>query len=195
MDIFTTQKLLDRLSSLLRSESRNLLHEHGLQPVQFEALYYLSICNRYSDTPMGVTEYLKQTKGSVSQTLKVLEKKGLIVKTADTNDKRVAHLSVTPNGRTLIDKILPSPSLQMANDFLNSQEIEKINTTLTTLLSTIQRANNFKSFGQCASCVHNIKSKSNDFFCGLTKEPLSQLETELICREHESDEFQLQPII
>jgi DNA-binding MarR family transcriptional regulator len=48
---------------------------HGLQPVQLEVLNYLSSCNRYSDTPMAVTEYLGQTKGTVSQTIKTLEKK------------------------------------------------------------------------------------------------------------------------
>ncbi len=74
------QQILERLASLLRSESRTMLLEHGLQPVQFEALQYIANCNRYSDTPMAVTEFLGQTKGTVSQTLKVLEKKGLIEK-------------------------------------------------------------------------------------------------------------------
>ena len=72
MDTQLPQQTLERLASLLRSERRNRLLKHGLQPIQFEVLYYLSICNRYSDTPMGVTDYLGQTKGTVSQTLKVL---------------------------------------------------------------------------------------------------------------------------
>ena len=81
MELLIAQQLLERLAGLLRSESRKLLSEYGLQPVQFEALHYLSNCNRYSDTPMAVTEYLGQTKGSVSQTLKVLEKKAKECKT------------------------------------------------------------------------------------------------------------------
>lgn len=185
MNTLITQQLLERLASLLRSESRNLLFEHGLQPIQFEALHYLSICNRYSDTPMSVTEYLGQTKGSVSQTLKVLEKKGLIVKTVDSDDKRVAHMAVSKEGRQLVNGLLPSPLLQSASDFLGAQNIAQINASLSTLLRTVQRANNFKSFGQCASCRHNIKSRTGDYFCGLTKEPLTKTETKLICREHE----------
>jgi hypothetical protein len=42
MDTLMTQQLLERLASLLRSESRSLLLKHGLLPVQFEALHYLS---------------------------------------------------------------------------------------------------------------------------------------------------------
>lgn len=182
MNTLITQQLLERLASLLRSEGRNLLIEDGLQPVQFEALHYLSICNRYSDTPSGVTEYLGQTKGSVSQTLKVLEKKGLIVKASDSNDKRVSHMTVTKEGRKLVNRVLPSPLLQAA---LDDQDIVKINASLSALLRAAQQANDFKSFGQCASCRHNIKSDTGDYLCGLTKEPLTRTEIQLICREHE----------
>lgn len=180
-----TQQLMERLTSLLRSESRNLLFEYGLQPVQFEALHYLSICNRYSDTPKSVTEYLTQTKGSVSQTLKVLEKKKLIVKTADSEDKRVAHMSVTKEGWVLIDKLLPSPLLQAADGLLSEHDSAQINTSLTTLLRAVQHANDFKSFGQCFSCRHNIKLGADEYQCGLTGESLTKIEIKLICREHE----------
>jgi len=188
MDTLITQQLLERLASLLRSESRNLLITYGLQPVQFEALHYLSICNRYSDTPMSVTEYLGQTKGSVSQTLKVLEKKGLIVKTTDSNDKRVSHMSVTKAGKELISHVLPSPLLKAAID---EQETVNINSSLSALLRSVQHANNFKSFGQCDSCRHNIRLDNGDYFCGLTKEPLTRIDIKLICREHEPNPKQI----
>lgn len=184
MDTLITQQLLERLASLLRSESRNLLIAYGLQPVQFEALHYLSICNRYSDTPMSVTEFLGQTKGSVSQTLKVLEKKGLIVKTTDSNDKRVSHMTVTKEGRKLVNRVLPSPLLQSAID---DKDTVKLNVSLSALLRSVQQVNGFKSFGQCVSCRHNIKSATDDYLCGLTKEPLSKIDITLICREHESN--------
>jgi DNA-binding MarR family transcriptional regulator len=185
MDMLIAQQLLERLAGLLRSESRKLLFEYGLQPVQFEALHYLSICNRYSDTPMAVTEYLGQTKGSVSQTLKVLEKKGFINKASDSSDKRVIHLAITVEGREIVAAILPSPILRLACDQLNKCEVSTINSSLAALLTATQKANGFKSFGQCASCRHNIKLDSGESFCGLTNEPLSTMDTELICCEHE----------
>ena len=185
MNILETQQLLERLASLLRKETRSLLLQHGLQPVQFEALYYLSICNRYSDTPMGVTDYLGLTKGSVSQTLKVLEKKGLIDKIPDNNDKRVAHMSLTKVARNLLDNIPPSPLLERANKLFSKENAATINTSLRSLLSSMQQANNFNTFGQCASCIHNITDSSGGHVCGLTKEALSVEDIELICREHE----------
>ena len=186
MNILKTQQLLERLAGLLRSESRAQLTQYGLQPIQFEALHYLSQCNRYSDTPMAVTEYLGQTKGTVSQTLKVLEKKGLLHKKADLDDKRVTRLEITEQGRQVVDEVLPSPVLQQAGLFLQGNELAATNRSLESLLIHLQQANRFKSFGQCVSCIHNLKTSANQYLCGLTQESLSQDETLLICREHDT---------
>lgn len=67
---------LERLTSLMRAWSREQPLVAELQSVQLSALHYLARCNRYSDTPLGVTEYLGLTKGTVSQSLKVLEGRG-----------------------------------------------------------------------------------------------------------------------
>lgn len=185
MKFLQTQQLLERLSSLLRSERRSVLFQHGLKLVQFEALHYLSICNRYSDTPMSVTEYLNQTKGSVSQSLKVLERKGLITKTTDSVDKRVAHLQVTKTGRQLVADLLASDQLNAALGGLGDAEISKVNASLSAILKSVQATNGFRSFGQCATCRHHKKLAANEFLCGLTEEQLTVADTELICREHE----------
>jgi DNA-binding MarR family transcriptional regulator len=185
MSIIKIQQLLERLAGLLRTEARTLLSEHGLLPVQFEALNYLSSCNRYSDTLMGVTEYLGQTKGTVSQTLKVLEKKGLIKKNPDQTDKRVAHMSVTTAGRKLVKSMPSSALLKSATKRLNKKDLASVEASLQLLLKSMQQGNDFKAFGQCATCRHNIRHSSNETICGLTNEALSSIDVELICREHE----------
>jgi len=184
MNTNQTQQTLERLSSLLRSESRALLSKYALQPVQYEALYYLSVSNRYSNTAKAVTEYLGQTKGTISQTLKVLEKKGFIEKQMDKADRRISHLTVTPAGRALILCLRPSPILQLTCQQLEDDDFMNINQSLTRLLSQLQAVNQFKTFGQCHTCIYNTRIDESKFFCELTEEPLSKAETSLICREH-----------
>lgn len=184
MNTNRTQQTLERLSALLRSESRALLNDYGLQPVQYEALYYLSVSNRYSNTAKAVTEFLGQTKGTISQTLKVLEKKGLISRQVDDVDKRISHLLVTPAGQALIKQLRPSPILNLTCQQLEVGEFDNINQSLTRLLSQLQAANQFKTFGQCHSCIYNVRVSKSQFLCDLTREPLSKAETGLICREH-----------
>lgn len=179
------QELLDRISSLLASETRGLLMASGLQPVQFDALYYLSNCNRYSDTPKSVAEFLGLTKGTVSQSLKALEGKGLIIKSTDLNDKRRTHIEVTAKGLKLIDKFSPSKILQQYSQQTTTKTQHALIGELTSLLSGIQQSQGNRTFGKCFTCVHNIRLTKTDFLCGLTKEPLAAKETQLICAEHE----------
>ena len=64
--------LLERLSSLTPVWFREHRQLSELQPIQLSALMYLGRCNRYSNTPLAVTEYFGLTKGTVSQSLKAL---------------------------------------------------------------------------------------------------------------------------
>ena len=184
MNTLIIQQILERLSSLLRSESRHQLAEFGLQPVQFDALCYLASCNRYSDTPKAVTEFLGLTKGTVSQSIKILESKGLVLKKTDTFDKRVTHLVVSEQGRALVESLMPAKMLQLACQGSTEAELYKTVAALRSTLRQVQDANGFKSFGQCQTCEHNHKREDGNYVCGLTKEPLSSQDVLLICVEH-----------
>jgi len=156
----------------------------NLQPVQLNALNYISHSNRYSNTPQGVTEYLGLTKGTVSQTLTVLESNELIQKIPDKKDGRVVHLVVTSAGRKLLRKAIPSPSMRDTWEGLDEQQQNSLVEGLKQLLSEMQKMNGMKAFGLCGTCRFNSKKGENKFFCELTQEGLSQKDTELICREH-----------
>ena len=67
---------LERLTRLMRAGE----HEGGLNPAQWEALRYLSRANRFSNSPIALTRFLGSTKGTISQTIKALERKGYIAK-------------------------------------------------------------------------------------------------------------------
>jgi DNA-binding MarR family transcriptional regulator len=176
---------IERLSNLLRNEARSSGAEYGLLPIQIEALHYLSICNRYSDTPMGVTEYLGLTKGSVSQSLKVLEREGFLSKKPDRNDKRITHLRVSKAGRALLRKEIPAPLFINACERLDQKSQAQISNRLEELLRAIQRTNNMKTFGVCHTCQYNqTNDAGNGHLCGLTQESLSSADIQLICREH-----------
>jgi DNA-binding MarR family transcriptional regulator len=175
---------LERLSNLLRTEARRSGTAYGLQPVQLQALHYLAICNRYSDTPLAVTEYLGLTKGTVSQTLMVLENKGLIAKTGDKEDKRVVHLKVTRTGKRLVQKAFPAQLLRAVCTRLSEAQQQRVIAGMKTLLLACQEANRMRSFGACHTCRHNQRTAEGGYLCGLTQEPLSSDDIMRICREH-----------
>jgi MarR family transcriptional repressor of emrRAB len=180
IDVFD---LIERMAALIRSEERKKCTELGLQPVHLQVLDYLSRCNRYSDTPAALTNYLGMTRGTVSQTLLLLAKKGFIKKTADTTDRRMVHLSLLDEGNAILKQARSSElfnqaaSLFKEHNFINNEEM------FMKALTSLQKANKSQSFGQCKTCQYFTTTPSG-FSCGLTKEQLSQSDGEKLCQEH-----------
>lgn len=177
--------IIERLANLLRQEVRAEGQRLGLQPIQQEALYYLSICNRYSDTTLAVTEYLGLTKGTVSQSLKVLENKALIRKEKDKNDLRITHLKVTEAGKQfLVDTCPPEKFTQAVRQLSDDKQAETAS-LMQDILKNYQQVTGRNAFGLCQNCKFN--QKNNDgIMCKLTNEPLTVSDIALICREYDT---------
>ncbi|TAN47699.1 MAG: MarR family transcriptional regulator [Methylococcaceae bacterium] len=184
MDAGLIYEYLERISHLLRANARRADSDGMLQPVQLEALHYLSRCNAYSNTPAAVTDYLGLTKGTVSQTLRVLESNGYVEKQADEKDGRVVHLLLTRKGRGLVESAIPPKNLRLGVDDLPPPMQEQLGTALYQLLGAIQRSNQLKSFGVCRTCRYNASLGQDSFRCELTGATLTPSDVTRICREH-----------
>jgi MarR family transcriptional regulator, negative regulator of the multidrug operon emrRAB len=180
VDVF---ELIERMAALLRSEERKKCTELGLQPVHLQVLDYLSRCNRYSDTPAALTNYLGMTRGTVSQTLLLLMKKGFISKTVDVKDRRVIHLSLLDEGNKVLMKARSSELFQQAATIFKADHIVDHDDIFANALTALQKANQSQSFGLCRTCRYFTQCSAG-FICGLTKESLSQNDSEKICQEH-----------
>lgn len=171
---------LERLASLYRSQLRHAANREGIQPVHVEILQYLLISNRYSNTAQALSEYLGQTKGSISQSLKLLEKDGYVQRIPCPEDKRVIRLHLTSKAQASMKRI--SKALMP-----NLGEAKEANHAVKSLLMEWQLKNNYQGFGQCQSCRFNRSLGNDQFQCGLTNAPLTKTEVKQICREHEFD--------
>lgn len=179
---------LERITNLLRADARRAESGGGLIPVQLEVLHYVAICNRYSNTPAAVAEYMGLTKGTVSQTLGVLETRGYLEKIPDTKDRRVVHLHLTAAGRELVGRALPPDRLKQGIRLLSAESLQQLTQSLQEVLQAMQKANRMRSFGVCGTCRHHIPLADDRTHarCNLTSELLSREDAEHICREHEA---------
>lgn len=178
----TAADTIERLSRLLRG----LEHETDLVPAQWQALRYLARANRYSRTPGALAQYLVATKGTVSQTVRALERKKLIRRQPDAADGRVVRLELTAGGQR---RLADDPARILA------EATQDIGTTLARdlieVLRRLQRGNDHRAFGQCASCRffrrdEAMGERGGPHRCGLTREPLSTADSAQICVEHEA---------
>jgi MarR family transcriptional regulator, organic hydroperoxide resistance regulator len=167
---------LDQLSNLLDASSRELASRHGLKRVQLRVLHYLARANRYSNTPKGVAAYFGLTKGTVSQTLRALQRKNLVRREADSADGRVVRLFLTDAGRAVAGSTYPVRWVASVDPGLGPP--------LAELVRELQRTRGGRSFGECRTCRRHRQLGAAEAVCGLTGERLSAEDAAGICLEH-----------
>jgi len=175
--------LLERLARVIQNEA----HHAGLKPTQWEALRYLARANRFSRSPGALTAYLGMTKGTVSQTLHALERKGLVEKKTAPTDRRGVAIDVTPAGTALLGED-PLEETQAAIGRLPAKDRAALAEALEKLLKTMLERRGGRPFGACRTCIHFRRGHAEGapHFCALLAEPLSEEDSTLICAEQEA---------
>jgi len=175
-------ELVERLGNLMRAELRKSGGDEALQPVHLQALIYLSKANRYSNTPQALAEYLGLTKGTVSQTLLLLDRRGLIERFEDDIDRRVVRLRLSSAGERLLYESQPALAWQNATRNISPNRIRNATSALREALMTLQDDNEGPVFGACHTCAWSQKLSQRIYRCGRMGDRLSGPETRKICR-------------
>lgn len=174
--------LIERLARTFQNDA----HTDGLKPTQWEALRYLARANRFSRSPRAVTAYLGMTKGTVSQTIGALERKGLVHKHVDPTDRRGVQLELTEAG---VNALLRDPvvALESATSKLTDIDQSHLSNGLETILRQLLQEREGRHFGACKTCRHFVSDdkQGSPFYCSLLGEPLTPADSEAICVEQE----------
>jgi len=141
--------LLDRIQRM----TRGLQYAQGLNPAQWDALRYVARANRYSRTPGALAQFLGTTKGTASQTINALEKKGLLTRCADPQDKRVRQIVLTDAGEALLARD-PLNCLDLAVRKLAPEVVEIVTAGLGQLSADLQERCGGADVGVCVQCGH-----------------------------------------
>lgn len=172
--------LLDRVARLAINEG----HADGLRPAQWEALRYLAAANRFSRTPKALCDYLGLTKGTVSQTLMALERKGLVAKAADPADHRIVRLALTDAGRRLLATRDARPFDRALAAMPHAARAE-LAAGLEDLVKRQLDLAGRRPFGLCARCRHFRADhpEGAPHRCALLGVALSAVDATRICAE------------
>lgn len=168
---------MERLTRLIRASE----HRDGLNPAQWEALRFLARANRFSNSPGALTQYLGATKGTVSQTLKSLEAKGLIVKTPRDGQRGSLSLELTPKA---IEALAADPWTRFSADAasLRGKIRRRLAKGLSELLTIELTRKGAPQFGICTECRYFREAASDTSpVCMLFDETLNETDTGRIC--------------
>lgn len=165
----------------MRAEARRVGTEEQLAPVHVEALVYLASANRYSNTPQALVNYMGLTKGTVSQSLLLLDRRGLIERYQDDLDRRVVRLRLSATGEQFLNESQPLAAWQQATRNISPNRIRNAVSALRESLLTLQSDNRSPPFGSCAGCRHFERLSARAYRCGLMGDRLTGPETRKIC--------------
>lgn len=99
MEISTTRILQfsQQFKKFYARQFAPLVQKSGLSMRELDVLLFLANNPNY-DTARDIAEFRTLAKSQVSQAVELLAAEGLLQRTPDANDRRVIHLSITPEG-------------------------------------------------------------------------------------------------
>jgi MarR family transcriptional repressor of emrRAB len=179
-------ELVERLGNLMRAEARRAGSDEQLAPVHVEALTYLANANRYSNTPQALSAYLGLTKGTISQSLLLLDRRGLIERYQDDIDRRVVRLRLSATGEQFLYDSQPQLAWIHATREISPNRIRNAVSALRETLTTFQSDRDGSPFGKCPGCRHFERLSARAYRCGLMGDRLSGPDTRKICWLYEA---------
>ena len=180
--------LLERLARVINNDASM----SELKPAQWEALRFFSQTNRFSSNPSALTAYMGVTKGTVSQTINALERKGLLKKNKVRGDRRAVNIVLTKRGLDMLGQD-PLQELALSLQDMTSEKLGVLSSSLEEVLVNAIKQRDAVPFGVCKTCQYfeQDSSQGAPHLCSLLEVPLSNEDSSRICREHTNSAIEL----
>jgi DNA-binding MarR family transcriptional regulator len=130
---------LARLIEQVGKAAYNLGYTPGLNPAQWAALRYFDEATLERRTVTGFAQFQGTTKGTESQTVAALVRKGYLRRVSDKQDRRVHRLMITDEGQNLL-RVDPLQELSKALESLEQEERWALAVSMEKVLRQLIRA-------------------------------------------------------
>jgi DNA-binding MarR family transcriptional regulator len=99
---------ISRLGDLIAPELEQVFADYGLTGGEFDVLAALRRTGPpYRLTPTSLRKAVLLSSGGMTKRLAGLEHRGLVRREAEAGDRRLRAVTLTPDGRRLVDAVLP----------------------------------------------------------------------------------------
>lgn len=174
---------IETFSALLKATNRRTAARHDLPAVHGDILSYLSRCNAWSDNVLAAAQYLGLTKGTVSQSMKLLAERGYIERLPDERDRRMQHLLLTEKGRAYVSELDADIQERLKGVEIGGPYTRVFKAIIADLTRQAQRAlTDGPSFGTCRTCRHYKRTGEGAGSCSKMDHTLSDADMDRLCR-------------
>lgn len=176
---------LERISEAFRVLLWEESKKNGLSPIQIQILIFLLYHSEEKCTVTYLSKEFNMTKATISDSVKLLLKKGLVKKTDSRLDTRSYSIGLTEHGKRMAEGTANfAIALEKPIHTLTHEQNETLFTGLLTVIDGLQKAGIISIQRMCFSCRY-YNNKDGKHYCNLLQKPLAKVDIRLDCPEHE----------
>ncbi|MCB0462553.1 MAG: MarR family winged helix-turn-helix transcriptional regulator [Flavobacteriaceae bacterium] len=166
-----------------------LLWEHaksiGLSPIQIQILIFVAHHKTKYCNVSHLAQEFNVTKPTVSDAVKVLDAKQLIIKDFSSADNRSYSIVLSEKGKEIVSKTegFANPIQQQLGK-LNTTDLENVYNAVTNLIYGLNKTGHLSVQRMCFACKY-YKNNNNSHFCNFLNQQLKTDEIRIDCPEFE----------
>ncbi|MCW5916142.1 MAG: winged helix-turn-helix transcriptional regulator [Ferruginibacter sp.] len=178
---------LERISQAFRVLLWHESKEFSLSPIQVQVLIFLLHHAEEKRKVSYLADEFNMTRATISDTVKLLEQKKLIVKEYEPHDSRSFIINLSVKGIDLARKIsLFSEEIRSPVAKLNQDDKENLMLSLMGIIRHLNQAGVITIQRMCKTCAYYQQTaKGQKHFCKLLNQPLETGDLRIDCPEHE----------
>ncbi|NMB27429.1 MAG: winged helix DNA-binding protein [Tissierellia bacterium] len=128
-------------SNIIHTKGHQIAQEYGLTYDQYHLLIYIDLLER-APTINDIAEKFNKAQNTISEKVSRLEEKGLVNRVGDKQDRRMTRVTITEEGKNLIDTIRQernSRATYVALQTMNESEVDSLLINLTRLYNNLNK--------------------------------------------------------
>ena len=157
----------------------------GLSPIQIQILIFIAY---HKSTLCNVSHLAKEfnvTKPTISDAIKVLDKKGMIIKDFSSDDNRSYSILLSDLGKKIVVETndFADPLKNQIND-IEQSDLENLFKSLSNLIYQLNQKGILTVQRTCYACKFYSQTQNKDY-CNLLDKELKNFDIRLDCPEYE----------
>lgn len=178
-------EFLDRYCRIFKMMQWETAKKFKLSPLQSQFLIYLKEYPKEFCTTLNLSKEFGISPPTASDSIKALEKKGLIRKEKNPEDKRNYYLFLTEKGLNLLEDLKKwDRNFHNSLKLLSNEEKNKLQELLFKLLLNLQSTGLVLQLKACITCksfMVKSKNKDKEYYCSLTRKKLKPSNIKFNC--------------
>lgn len=177
---------LERISESFRVLLWNESKENSLSPIQIQLLIFILFHAPEKCKVSYLADEFNMTKATISDSIRVLLTKKLLVKERDPSDTRSFILLLTSEGKKIAEKSsLFASSMEKPIEKLIESQKEVMLNGLQNLIYDLNKSGIITIQRMCHTCSFYETDQQNAHYCNLLNTELTISDIRIDCPEHE----------